>query len=763
MNHVLNTGAIESKPSTTTRPLPSKFALGATSLPYEENTQSLGSGEAPSNLTRPPVIPSHTDVENPFISTSVQAILAMPPIQGRGIPTAKPPICFSEEVLFKQLQHYSTLIQNLLKEVDEAQYKITFKSRLRVKGGIAGLHESERHELERLWGGAALQSAEQRLDSLVEGLGEMPRMNGIASREHAQHFSLHGMKPVRKSSSMVTDHGLDNGKRDEATLRIPQATSDGRLFHSKPLAASTMADIPYMRGSACYEVVPITRSPADTMAGAYARNDSIAESDYVPSDNEYIQTSDPVQSASTQNPRSGESSAPAADADAKTAEERTIMRGNRPITSSGMEARRVLGRKNLKGLALNNAPKVASPVGSPQMIGPPRGDVEGTNGPAGAAIGTRPLWPEVKFGEDESTEAQSIDMEHGTAPGEHFRQGQDEVIAERREKVRDNSVATTEGGPMTQMPVSALDARDTVSDVLQSERYFELIGDPASVPTPNLHTESLKQDITPRYPMPGFAYLPMPVTSADDPPLMTHHYTGPNSPPFMAHNTETSRPEEESFADGLDESGSLFDQTEEKTNTGAVPHGLGSPPTYTYNDSTFDRSSPRPSHQASLSYTSDAAPRTGDKRLPATTTTEEPHDTVPVKRARNTMAARKSRKKGEEQTEHSVNQVTQLEAEAGYRKNVAPSMYQADIESHIRDVQSQRREVKKGEGDVILWSGSKDDQSNETEMIAPTGTLYNWAGRYLDEVVEESLDDAEVADMKVVDRLVLLWTTVKPL
>lgn len=45
------------------------------------------------------------------------------------------------------------LFNNLLKELDKAQYKITSKSRSRVKDDIASLRESERPDLERSWGG----------------------------------------------------------------------------------------------------------------------------------------------------------------------------------------------------------------------------------------------------------------------------------------------------------------------------------------------------------------------------------------------------------------------------------------------------------------------------------------------------------------------------------------------------------------------------------------------------------------------------------
>ena len=143
----------------------------------ELDTATRRSPKAQSCLTRTLPTPPNASINNVFINTGAQANLAMPLVQERGIPTTEAPMGFEQEVLFKQLEHYSMLIKNLLKEVDETQYKITFKSRLRMKGGIAGLHEGERRELEKTWGCTALQSAEQRLDSLVEGLEELPRIH----------------------------------------------------------------------------------------------------------------------------------------------------------------------------------------------------------------------------------------------------------------------------------------------------------------------------------------------------------------------------------------------------------------------------------------------------------------------------------------------------------------------------------------------------------------------------------------------------------
>ena len=130
-----------------------------------------------SGMTRPLATPPNADINNVFINTSGQSHLALPSVQKRGIPTTEAPLGFDPEVLFKQVEQYSMLVKNLLKEVDEARYKITFQSRLRMKGGIAGLHEGERQELEKMWGCTALQKAELRHDSLEEGVKELPSIS----------------------------------------------------------------------------------------------------------------------------------------------------------------------------------------------------------------------------------------------------------------------------------------------------------------------------------------------------------------------------------------------------------------------------------------------------------------------------------------------------------------------------------------------------------------------------------------------------------
>ena len=149
----------------------------------------------------------------------------------------------------------------------------------------------------------------------------------------------------------------------------------------------------------------------------------------------------------------------------------------------------------------------------------------------------------------------------------------------------------------------------------------------------------------------------------------------------MANSTETSPLfAEESFTDDPDKWPSLFDPIEEGTNTGPVSHFAGASPSPSHvapqmsrNASSPGQSSPRSSHQGRHSITSGVGAKRRDKPLPAITV-DDPSDIVAVKRARNTMAARKSREKRMERTEQLITQVTQLEAEVEHWKNIAIGM-----------------------------------------------------------------------------------------
>lgn len=219
---------------------------------------------------------------------------------------------------------------------------------------------------------------------------------------------------------------------------------------------------------------------------------------------------------------------------------------------------------------------------------------------------------------------------------------------------------------------SAPGSSDSLFDVpLAFETHFESINDPALAQMSSLQTVSPKDlmvDSMSAPPSGAFTDLTTPGTSAYD-------------SPYMANSTETSPFfAEEPFTDDPDKWPSLFDPIEEESNIGPVSHFAGASPASSYvapkmsrNGSSPGQSSPRSSHQSRHSFTSGVAPKRRDKPLPAITI-EDPSDTVAIKRARNTMAARKSREKRVERTDQLVNQVTNLEAEVEHWKSIAISM-----------------------------------------------------------------------------------------
>jgi general control protein GCN4 len=78
------------------------------------------------------------------------------------------------------------------------------------------------------------------------------------------------------------------------------------------------------------------------------------------------------------------------------------------------------------------------------------------------------------------------------------------------------------------------------------------------------------------------------------------------------------------------------------------------------------------SHQGRHSSVSGVSAKRRDKPLPAITI-EDPTDIIAVKRARNTMAARKSRQKRVERNEELMTQVSELEKKVDYWKQIALS------------------------------------------------------------------------------------------
>ena len=205
---------------------------------------------------------------------------------------------------------------------------------------------------------------------------------------------------------------------------------------------------------------------------------------------------------------------------------------------------------------------------------------------------------------------------------------------------------------------------------LDFSTQFESINHPAAAQASNVQTVSPKDlmvDTVSAPPSGAFTDLTTPGTSTFE-------------SPYMANSNETSPMfAEEAFGDDPDHWPSLFDPVDEAMPNGSLSHFTQSPttthvaPKMSRNASSPGQTSARSSTQGRHSFASGVAPRRRDKPLPAITI-EDPNDTVAVKRARNTLAARKSREKRQERTEALLSQVNMLEEEVEKWKNIALSM-----------------------------------------------------------------------------------------
>ena len=205
---------------------------------------------------------------------------------------------------------------------------------------------------------------------------------------------------------------------------------------------------------------------------------------------------------------------------------------------------------------------------------------------------------------------------------------------------------------------------------LDFSTQFESINHPAAAQASSVQTISPKDlmvDTISAPPSGAFTDLTTPGTSTFE-------------SPYMANSNETSPMfAEEAFSEDPDQWPSLFDPVDEPMPNGPLSHFTQSPttthaaPKMSRNASSPGQTSARSSTQGRHSFASGVAPRRRDKPLPAITI-EDPNDTVAVKRARNTLAARKSREKRQERTEALLSQVNMLEEEVEKWKNIALSM-----------------------------------------------------------------------------------------
>ena len=159
--------------------------------------------------------------------------------------------------------------------------------------------------------------------------------------------------------------------------------------------------------------------------------------------------------------------------------------------------------------------------------------------------------------------------------------------------------------------------------------------------------------------------------------------------PWVANSTETSPLfSEDELDEGAKAWPSLFEPLDEHPQAAAMKHsmsnnsssGIGShfetspatkltspAPRMARKDSSPGQAGTKPGHHSSFSGVSS---KKRDKPLPAITV-EDPSDVVAVKRARNTMAARKSRQKRLERTEQLESEVATLTEEVEHWKRVA--------------------------------------------------------------------------------------------
>lgn len=192
-------------------------------------------------------------------------------------------------------------------------------------------------------------------------------------------------------------------------------------------------------------------------------------------------------------------------------------------------------------------------------------------------------------------------------------------------------------------------ASDSVQTISPKDIMVDSLSAPPSTTYTNLTT-------------PGTSYLDdspgYMATSTDTSPLFASDNLGPDADywPPLFNDDSNQHVADDAAHDGVTES----------------PSNVHVAPMMSRHDSSPGQSSSRSSHQGRHSFTSGVNPRRRDKPLPVITV-DDPHDTVAVKRARNTMAARKSRQKRVERNDELVTQVAELEKKVDYWKQIALS------------------------------------------------------------------------------------------
>lgn len=207
----------------------------------------------------------------------------------------------------------------------------------------------------------------------------------------------------------------------------------------------------------------------------------------------------------------------------------------------------------------------------------------------------------------------------------------------------DMQSSTTPFSPVNQQ-TSVSASTTSVYTISPKDLMLDTMSAPPSTTVTNLTT-------------PGTNYLESPtymIDSTDTSPLFANDNLGPDADSWPSL-----------FDDELSHETDNANQESPMLNTHVAP-------SMSRYDSSPGQPSSRSSHQGGHSSTSGVSAKRRDKPLPAITI-EDPTDIVAVKRARNTMAARKSRQKRVERSEELVTLVADLEKKVDYWKQIALS------------------------------------------------------------------------------------------
>ena len=132
-------------------------------------------------ISKPVVRPEY--FSNFLVNDTIQQ---NPSTQGQEKPRGDLQPELKKDTLLEQLEHYSTLFQSLLDEIDDVKYHINLHSRLRVRAEVVLDFHNEMNELENRYGCTERNIAEEKLSPLVAGVRKrlQPKVDRYRDRRY---------------------------------------------------------------------------------------------------------------------------------------------------------------------------------------------------------------------------------------------------------------------------------------------------------------------------------------------------------------------------------------------------------------------------------------------------------------------------------------------------------------------------------------------------------------------------------------------------